>query len=467
MSKLRAVAYVRVSKERDDMGSPEIQMHAITAHCAKMGYSIVHTLEDLDLSGKFWNSRTVETAVAMIERREAEALVVWRISRVARNRKDWAIALDRIESIGGKLESSTEPVDASTSSGRFARGMMAEMAVYESERIGDTWKETHARRIRKGLPHNAPKHFGYSYSREAGYAPDEHEGAVLRQLYVRFTAGSSFRELGAYAASEGFEPETGWRTGTIRRFLDRGFGAGYLWIKGELVRGAHEPVITENEWKEYLVRREQRGGRPRAESTEYAFSGLLRCHCGSPMGGNSITRGSVKYRRYMCLGAAEKGTHPTVTVSEPLVEAAVLTWLEGVAAEVDEAAQKVAVEPVSVNMKAKSLQIGSDLQRTLQRLDSLTVKYLDSEVSTEVYNRLKDKLESDKAALEARQRLVEVNATVKPQVIVPQLLANWGTLPARGKREILGRLVSGIHLQDWPDGVRKGSRPLEIRGIWE
>lgn len=448
------------------MVSPEIQLNSIQAHCDRLGYAVVATLEDLDLSGRFWKRRQVEQAIAMIENKQADVLVVWKISRVSRNRMDWAIAVDRVESIGGRLESATEPMDTTTSSGRFARGMLAELAVFESERIGDTWKETHSRRIRNGLPHNAPKHFGYVYSKEAGYTPEPHEGAVLRQLYVKYVQGFSMAALGAYAASEGFEPETGWRKGTIRRFLDKGFGAGYLSVKGELIRGAHEPVISEAEWSAYRVRREERGSRPRAENSDYPYSGLLRCHCGGVMGGGFSKRGDNIYKRYVCLLADQKGTHTANTISETYVEQAVLLWLESMAAEVDSLAVTVRAEPVAGNVRAKLAQIKADLAKTVTRLDSLTVKYLDDEIGTEVYTRLKDKLEADKAALEARQRLLEVNATVRPQVIIPALLAGWTDAPAQIKRETLRALGVSIHLHDWENGVRTGKRTVEVREDW-
>jgi len=273
-------------------------------------------------------------------------------------------------------------------------------------------------------------------------------------------------ELGAYAASEGFEPETGWRKGTIRRFLDKGFGAGYLWVKGELVRGAHEPVISEAEWDAYRVRREERGSRPRAENSEYPYSGLLRCHCGGTMGGGNSRRGDKIYKRYVCLLADQKGTHAANTISEPYVEEAVLAWLASVAADLDAAASTVKAEPVSVNIRAKSLQIKADLVKTNNRLDALTIKNLDGEVSNEVYTRLKAKLEADKAALESRQRLVEVNATVRPQLIVPALLAGWADAPARVKRETLRALGVSIHLSDWENGVKTGKRTITVLDPW-
>ena len=463
----RAVAYIRVSKEREEMVSPELQMAAIEAHCRKRGFTIVKTLEDLDMSGRFWKRRTVEQGIAMIEAREAEALVVWKISRVARNRKDWAIALDRVESIGGKLESAMEPVDTSTSSGRFTRGMMAEMAVYESEQIGDSWKAAHSRRNRLGLPHSGKARFGYDYSKDTGYSPND-DSKIMRQLYRMYNQGKSFRQLFAYLTDEGYDVPGMREVTSLRRSMDLGFAAGYFVAQGELVKGAHEPIITEGEWAEYQARRKQRGSRPRAEASDYAYSGLLRCFCGGGMHGGVITAASgKKFRRYTCDRSVQRLAHPATSISEAQVEAAVHQWLEGVAAEIDERAKKISVEPVGVNLAAKAKQLDAEISKTLKRLDNLAIKSLDGDIPQDQYKRLKEQFDSDLEALRARKRMLEVNAQVQPRAVVPQLLVQWPNLPARGKKEILFRLVKEIKLYDWPDGVRKGSRPLKVRGIWE
>jgi site-specific DNA recombinase len=44
----RTVAYVRVSLEREDMISPDLQMLAITDYCKRRGYEIVRVIQDLD-----------------------------------------------------------------------------------------------------------------------------------------------------------------------------------------------------------------------------------------------------------------------------------------------------------------------------------------------------------------------------------------------------------------------------------
>jgi hypothetical protein len=80
---------------------------------------------------------------------------------------------------------------------------------------------------------------------------------------------------------------------------------------------------------------------------------------------------------------------------------------------------------------------------------------------------MKINLEGEKEALEARLRMVEANSSVKPAKIVPQLLENWPKLPARGKREILSRLVSHIELHERENGAVTGKRRITVHAVWE
>lgn len=459
MSK-RAVGYIRVSKEREDMISPENQRHAIEEHCARRGHSIVKILEDLDLSGRFWDGRQAEQAVAMIERGEADVLVVWKISRVARVLKDWSNALDRVERSGGYIESATENFD-DTSTGRFGRSVIAIVAEFESKRIGESWKEAHAHRIRNGLPHHGLPRFGYDYSKETGYTVNAESGPVLHEMYLRYTSGQTLREIAAYTASEGLEPEGGWQLGTLARTLDKGFGAGYIYTKGQLVRGAHQAVITEEEWATFRARRGERNPRPRAEASDYTYSGLLRCPCGSSMSGGMAGR-NTKVARYVCNDAVMKRTHKSISVTESQVEAVVLAWLEKFAAEVNAATTGIAPKPKSEGLARKKAKTEAELSRNATRLDNLTIQMLDNIVDVDEYVKLKTKLHEDKVALEARLVILKANATVQPASIAPTLLGNWDSIPPRGKRQMLSELLDHIQLHDWENGVRAGQRRIVV-----
>lgn len=115
------------------MTSPEVQRYAIQTYCQAAGHELVAIVEGIDESGSDSRSRwwkTLDRAVEQVESGDFDGIVVWKFSRVARHRLKWAVALDRVEAVGGILESATEQFDTTTSAGRFARGMTAEMNAF-------------------------------------------------------------------------------------------------------------------------------------------------------------------------------------------------------------------------------------------------------------------------------------------------------------------------------------------------
>lgn len=276
---VRAVAYVRVSKEREEGLSPEIQQAAIERYCAERKYRIVQVLTDLDLTGRFWKRRQVEQAISLIEQRQAEVLVVWKVSRVSRNRLDWAVAVDRIAQAGGRLESATEGVDASTSTGRFARGMLAELAAFESERIGETWRETHNLRLSKGLTPNGKLRWGYMRG-GADQVPDPDASPHVTLAYERYVAGWSLGAIAKQLNDDGVltRHERMWHSGNLAKTLDSGFAAGFIIDRGVLHIGAHETLISPTLWEQYQRRREALRKEPvQRQRLRWPLSALLRC----------------------------------------------------------------------------------------------------------------------------------------------------------------------------------------------
>ena len=274
----RAIGYIRVSREGgrgDELMSPDIQLAAIREHCRRNGYELAEVLEDIDRTGTLWRRRQMETVVAKIEAGLAEVAVVWKVSRVSRNRRDWAIAVDRVETAGGRLESATEQVDTTTSTGRFTRGMLAELAAFESERIGESWRDVHQQRRDAGLPHYAPPRLGYRYSKAEGYVVDQGEAEIVAEMYRRFIGGASAAVLRDWLAAEGVAvPKSGaqhWTRNGISAFLDSGFGAGLLRSHDPACRcgrprgtscgnwtfnpGKHSAIVTPEVWAAYRAAR--------------------------------------------------------------------------------------------------------------------------------------------------------------------------------------------------------------------
>jgi len=368
-----------------------------------------------------------------------------------------------VETLGGRIESATEPVDVSTSTGRLARGMLTEFAAFESERIGDSWKETHARRVRNGLPHTGTPRFGYTYTRNDGYQPDPATGPLLRRLYLDYLAGIGFMKLSQATRAHGGPIEAA----SVKRMMDSGFGAGYIIHRGELIQGAHEAVISEAEWKAYKVARKERADRPRAESAGHTYSGLVRCECGALMTGNAYTaRSGERKSKYNCTAFRSQGGHTNAIVTDSL-DRAVLEFLGEVAHVVNPkaAARKATAKPLG-RIDARP-QINADLSKNAARIDALTMKYLDGDVTKEVHDRMMAKLTEEKQELQDRLDALEVKLQAPPPTaLATDLVAHWDQMPAELRRSILGDLVARIEVS-LEGGGRWNPKEIRVIPLWE
>lgn len=477
----RAILYLRQSVSREESISLELQEIAGRTYCQQRGYEVVEVLADPGISGRTWARPAVQRAVGMIEARDVDVIVVWKWSRLSRSRRDWAVAVDRVEGAGGRLESSTEPVDTTTSTGRFTRGMLAELAAFESERIGDTWREAHRRRQNLGLPHNGSPRFGYAYDPTTkSYNADPEQGPLLQELYARHIAGKGLANSARWLESLGvLSPRTGtsWTHRGIGYMLDSGFGAGLLRVHDDTctrrhtstascpqrvyIPGAQEPVISQSQWTAYLEERSRRATLPpRLVSPVSTLSGVVRCEvCGHRMSVHRV--GAKQQPRYKC---ANLTCPAPSSVAMSRAEDAVLAWLPTVAASVDDQA---ALAPPSntASVNVERTRLARTAAEAEQALANLTMDYAKRIVPRAAYEAARDALTSQRdEAASALSRMERTREGIgQRSVVAAELLRDWDSLAVDDRNAVL-RELAFVWVQRLPDTRRPTIRVL---GVWE
>jgi site-specific DNA recombinase len=450
---LRAVLYLRQSTSREESISLELQETAGRDYCERQGYTVTAVEADPGISGRTWKRAGVLRVMTMIETGQADVIVLWKWSRLSRSRLDWAVAADKVQTAGGRIESATEAIDTATSTGRLARGMMTEFAAFESERIGDVWRESHARRIKNGLPANGKPRFGYEYTREGGFTPDPVSGPILADIYRRYVAGASIYALvlelnqGPTRPVEGYGRSIDglWSDRTLRRVMDSGFAAGFISYKGERLDGAHRALITPELWEAYQEARERRRTYRRAERSEYLLSGLVRCACGSPM--NAGQYGTNRAAKYRCKAAHEKRTHAGGYVTATFVEEYVHAWLierqNQMQSEIQAEAKR---RPKMRAVVDPSARLRSQIAAVDTKIESLTLRLVDSAIPRETYKKILAEFSGEKSRLESALRSVNVKTRNRPVDVIPSLLDNWERLGIPERREILRALIDYVEV---------------------
>ncbi len=468
----RAIIYLRQSVYREESISLELQEHACREYCERKGYRVVAVESDPGISGRTWSKRPkVQQVMSMIESDAADVIVLWKWSRLSRNRAHWAVAADRVDVAGGRIESATEPLDTATASGRFARGVMTEYAAFQSEQIGEQWRETHARRRRMGLPADGNPRYGYDKLDDGTFALNAEEAPILAEMYRRYLRGEGFTRIVKWLNQSGHTTKAGgeWSRVTVTHMLDAGFGAGKIvhrvsrkdgnrdWkISASTYHdGAHDAVITPAEWDAYVAMRLDAPKPPQVIEPKYPLTGLIFCgDCGAPM-----HVGNQGLKDYKCSRAA-KGSARGMFMTRALVEQVVREWIRDLAHDVDELAAAVARERERRVIQMDNVAtLDRKIADVTDRLGRITVRWAAGNMPDAAYDAAVAQLDADLGNLrERRQRASPTpRLEIDPRHLAMNLDADWDDLTVLEQRNLLRALVTRVEIHR---PIRQGT------GVW-
>ncbi|MGW7201069.1 recombinase family protein [Streptomyces chryseus] len=510
------LGYIRISTWKEEQISTELQMAAIEAWAKRTKRRIVAWIEDLDMTGRNFN-RKVMKGITSVERGEVRGIVVWKYSRFGRSRDGVAINLKRVEDAGGQLESATEEADARTATGRLQRGILFEIAAYESDRAGEQWKETHNhRRYKLRLPATGRPRFGYDWHprrlpngnggwllQEERYEVNLHQGPVLAEVYRQYIGGSKFYAQVASLNERGYRTVRGglWTEQTLIRYMDSGFPAGLLRLHNPgcrckpekrgncqntvFVDGAHEELVSAELWQQYQEHRaEMRATPPRARTPLYPLTNLVKhgpCRGTTPahsasrkLDGEDI---NILGYSYQCGRRASTGTHgcSALWVTREQVENDVHQWIRNEVAggvdaapsvpkprpTVDDSRALAARERVRLQAEADKLATALVNLRTQRAMDPDDFEPGEYEAARD---RIRQQQKTTQAALERSASVETSPHRVDYEPLMLDLLEAWPHLKAQEKNRLLKQVLRRVSLDSNGDG---GAVTITMHPVWE
>lgn len=267
---MRAYAYVRVSKARDEMISPEIQRDEITRFANQKGWTIVGWYEDLDLSGRAWDRGRREGLNRLLDDALAggcDVVLFYKIDRLAREEEDFHAILAALRRSGIHCDSPGNPNDGSPESA-LIWSISAALAKYESVKIGSRIRDAHRRLRSTGRWHGGPVPFGFRLERgENGsqLVADPEEQQVRLWIHDRYHRGWGGQRIARDLNKRGVPTQRGstWERATVEAILFRPSQVGARDVEGELVFGGNiEAIVPLETYEKTLVIRESRRRRP-------------------------------------------------------------------------------------------------------------------------------------------------------------------------------------------------------------
>ncbi len=273
-----------------------------------------------------------------IERGEADCLVAWAPDRLARNSIDGGhiiYLLDR--GVLRDLKFATYTFE-NNSQGKFMLSIMFGQSKYYSDALSDNVKRGNRTKAAKGWrPGSVP--FGYlnNVANKTVEIDPTYFPLARRMFDLVLAGGHSARQIARIAREDWGARSPKRRKGgstihhsMVHRLLTNPFYAGYFEWEGQMVEGAHEPVVTLDEFnrvQETIRRRD----RPRPVRHAYPFAGLMRCgECGCAVTAQTVTnRYGVSYTYYRCTRRRldVECRQPSIRADE--FERQMIAWLGG------------------------------------------------------------------------------------------------------------------------------------------
>ncbi len=222
----RTVAYIRVStdKQAEHGVSLEAQRAKVQAYASLYDLELVAVEIDAGISAKSLGGRPgLESALGMLTRGDADALLVVKLDRLTRSVVDLGLLVDRYFSSGRwALLSVSEQIDTRSAAGRLVLNVLASVAQWEREATGE--------RTSAALAHKRANHeytggrlpYGWLLANDGvSLLPHDGEQRVIRAALKLRDAGLSLRKVGAALAERGLLPRSGgcWHAKTVRDLL--------------------------------------------------------------------------------------------------------------------------------------------------------------------------------------------------------------------------------------------------------
>ena len=218
----KVICYIRVSTQgQADKGvSLEAQRAKIEAWCNLNDGELVAVFEDAGISGGGMAKRD-GLQDALKATTKGMALVAYSISRLARNTRDMLDIAERLEKKGADLVSLSERIDTTTASGRMIFRMLAVLAEFEKEQIGERTRMALAHKKANGEAYcGAP--FGFDAIAGRLVAVKK-ESAIVADILKLRESGASLADIANSLNDKGIEGKRGgkWFPSTVRYLIQR------------------------------------------------------------------------------------------------------------------------------------------------------------------------------------------------------------------------------------------------------
>ncbi|KEO80966.1 recombinase family protein [Tumebacillus flagellatus] len=470
MTTTKVAIYIRVSTEEQAKEGFSIpaQKERLTQFSQSQDWDIYDFYIDEGVSAKDTNRPELQQMIKDVESGKIDIVLVYRLDRMTRSVIDLYNLLNLFEKYGTGFKSATEVYDTTTAIGRLFMTLVAALAQWERENLGERVKVAMEEKVRQGLFPGGSVPFGYRFV-DGDLIVHSEEAEIIKYIYETYAKGKAMNYIAYFVSRMGVLSPSGsqqWGTNTIAYMLKNPVYCGRLrWnYKRNTenyfeVEHAYPKIITPELFEKcQLVRESRKHFGPRGNNDKYVFTGKLFCpSCGRVLVGHDSSK--PKYPNniyYRCKSREEFKTEDRCTftsVRTDVVEEKFLSYIRHFISM--DAASEVAATSEHISSGDETIQL--EINRLNAEIDKLKANrakwqraYAEDIITLE---ELRERTSEDRAK---EEWLVEQLMALEPPAPVERLSfdevrqllvdieANWENASVEEKKEAVSILVDRI-----------------------
>ena len=446
--------YIRVSTEEQvrEGFSISAQREKLKAFCEVHDWTEYKFYVDEGISAKDTNRPQLELMLQHIEQGSIDTVLVYRLDRLTRSVVDMYKLLDIFEKNNCTFKSATEVYDTGSAIGRLFITLVASMAQWERENLGERVRMGQIEKARQG-----------EYSAKAPYGFDKVDGRlvindkekeVVLDMIEKIKGGYSIRRLADHLDLT-TKPIRGykWHIRTILNILQNHALYGAVRWLDEIIDGAHEGIITKEEFESLQKLISNRQNFKKRDTTSiFIYQMKLICPtCGSRLTSERSRwkrkkdKEEIVHNRYRCQVCA-LNKRKSISTSEKKMEKALLDYMEEITFD-----------------RVPKPEIKSDINneidmynKQLQQIDRQREKYqkawsLDQMTDEEFAKRMD---ETKRSRDEIKKKLESIQPSSNDDIdfekvkqIATDIKLNWSYLTSEEKKQFLNNFIESIEFE--------------------
>jgi DNA invertase Pin-like site-specific DNA recombinase len=456
---LNAVIYARYSSHNQREESIEGQLRECNEFALRNGITIVGEYIDRAISGKTDDRASFQKMIRDSEKGHWEAVIMYTLDRLGRNRYDLAIYKAKLKKNGVRVFYAKQTIPDGPE-GIIFESLMEGMAEYYSENL--------SRNVQRGMMENAlagkttggKPPLGYRINEALHYEIEPVGAKVVREIFQMYADGHTAAAVVEHCVKMGYKTALGrpFTRNSITPIIRNEKYIGVYRCNDIVIPDAVPPIIDKALFeKVQSMIKHNYATRVRGKAKmDYLLTTKLFCgHCGSPMLGESGTgRNGTTYHYYKCFNRKKGGKCDKKQEQKDWIENFVVRYtVEQVLT--DENIEIIATKAMEIiNREAEDKSALEGLKAALKDCEKRLANILDlmeQGIATEsTKGRLLD-LEAKKEDLIAqiaREETKKPFLTKERIVFWLETFKNGNTESIDFKRKIIDALVNSVHVYD-------------------